>query len=390
MSVFAQALPTSTNPSEPATNSGVLKLDQNTNPVLSPANAPLPTTQSSAAALAEPTPAPAPVQPTGGVSVTEKTETKAPEAAPTTQSPSASTAADVQPGAVAAAAVKTGEAEGKKAETELAYFDKDRLPIAIVIVVILSLVTYYTLGAQKGKEMFIRRIGGLSAIDDAVGRATEMGKGVLFIPGIYDMDDIQTIAGVTIMGHVAKKTAEYDTPLFAPMTRSFVMSVAQEVVKQSYIEKGRPDAFRADRINYITDDQFGYVASVGGVMMREKPAACFYLGVFYAESLILAETGNSVGAIQIAGTAESAQIPFFVAACDYTLIGEELFAASAYLSKNPKEVGSLKGQDMCKLIIIAAMIIGTLLVSVTQTEWGQSSDSLKRITEKYMSFLNIE
>ena len=264
------------------------------------------------------------------------------------------------------------------------YFNTKRTNVLVFLIFLLSAVSYFTFKAQKGKKLFIRRISGLSALEDAVGRATEMGRGVLYIPGIMDMDDIQTIAGVTILGHVARKTAEYDTPLYAPMTRSFVMSVAHEIVKQAYLEKGRPDAFRPDRINYITDDQFGYVAGVGGIMMREKPAACFYLGTFYAESLILAETGNAVGAIQIAGTAEPSQIPFFVAACDYTLIGEELFAASAYLSNNPKEVGSLKGQDVAKLIIIFSILIGTLLISVSQSNLGKNNKTIKHIADGYM------
>ena len=264
-----------------------------------------------------------------------------------------------------------GLVEGAEALPKPYYFESSRGSTLAVILVLLIFVSYYTFQAQRGREMFIRRISGLSAIEDAVGRATEMGRGVLYVPGIMDMDDIQTIAGVTILGHVARKTAEYDTDLYSPMTRSFVMSVAQEVVKQAYMEKGRVDAYRPDRINYLTDDQFGYVAGVGGIMMRDKPAACFYLGTFYAESLILAETGNSIGAIQIAGTAEPSQIPFFVAACDYTLIGEELFAASAYLSKNPREVGSLKGQDMVKVVIIVAIIIGTFLVTLARTEVGQ-------------------
>jgi hypothetical protein len=278
----------------------------------------------------------------------------------------------------------TAAKKREDAKTGLAkYADIDRLNVFIIIVFLLGFVSYFTFHAQRGKDLFIRRISGLSALEDAVGRATEMGRGVLYIPGIMDMDDIQTIAGVTILGQVAKKTAEYDTPLYAPMTRSFVMSVAQEIVKQAYLEKGRPDAFRPDRINYLTDDQFGYVAGVSGIMMRDKPAACFYLGTFYAESLILAETGNSVGAIQIAGTAEPSQIPFFVAACDYTLIGEELFAASAYLSKNPKEVGSLKGQDVSKIIIIAFIIIGTVLVSIAQTEIGIEY-GINKLADNYM------
>jgi len=88
------------------------------------------------------------------------------------------------------------------------------------------------------------------------------------------------------------------------------------------------------------------------------------MGAFYAESLILAETGNSIGAIQIAGTAMPAQLPFFVAACDYTLIGEELFAASAYLSKEPKLLGSLKGQDLGKAIILLAILVGIVMTSI--------------------------
>ena len=71
---------------------------------------------------------------------------------------------------------------------------------------------------------------------------------------------------------------------------------AREVVKESYLSKGRPDLYNDDMIHYLTDDQFAYAAAVDGIMLRQKPAACFYQGKFYAESLILAETGNSIGA----------------------------------------------------------------------------------------------
>ncbi len=318
-----------------------------------------------------------PAAPDAGAAAVAADEVSKPVAAPPADE-------SEKPAAVAVAVAEP--AKEPVVEEGQQYFDMKRANVLVVILTLMAFVSYFTFHAQRGKELFIRRISGLSALEDAVGRATEMGRGVLYIPGIMDMDDIQTIAGVTIMGHVAKKTAEYDTPLFAPMTRSFVMSVAQEIVKQSYLEKGRPDAYRPDRINYLTDDQFGYVAGVGGIMMREKPAACFYLGTFYAESLILAETGNAVGAIQIAGTAEPSQIPFFVAACDYTLIGEELFAASAYLSKNPKEVGSLKGQDIIKLLIILVMIVGTMLVTIAQTEYGAGT-VFAALAENFMRLL---
>jgi hypothetical protein len=241
------------------------------------------------------------------------------------------------------------------------WFNLNLINMFIAVVILITSILYYISSAKAGKKLYIRKIAGLEAVDEAVGRATEMGKKIFFIPGIQDMDNMQTIAGVTILGRVAKLTAEYEARIDVPVTRSLVMVTAREVVKEAYLNAGRPDAYNDDMVYYLTDDQFGYAAGVDGLIVRQKPATIFYQGAFFAESLILAETGNSIGAIQIAGTAMPAQLPFFVAACDYTLIGEELFAASAYLSYEPRLLGSLKGQDLGKMIIILALIVGFVI-----------------------------
>ncbi len=252
------------------------------------------------------------------------------------------------------------------------WFNTNRTNVLIIGILISGSIIYYIASARRGKKLFIRRIAGLEAVQEAIGRATEMGRPILYIPGIQDMDDVQTVAGVTILGYVARTIAEYDTKIEVPTSRSIVMSTARETIKAAYVAAGRPDSYSDDSVHYVTDEQFGYVAAVDGIMVRDKPATCFYMGAFFAESLIMAETGNSIGAIQIAGTAMPAQLPFFVAACDYTLIGEELFAASAYLSNEPKQLGSLKGQDVGKSIAMLAIASGVLLLTlhqVTRVEW---------------------
>ncbi len=241
------------------------------------------------------------------------------------------------------------------------WFDWRRINVFVGVIVLCGFILYYINQAKAGKKLFIRKIAGLEAVDEAVGRATEMGKKIFYIPGTQDMDNVQTIAGVTILGRVAEMAAQYETWLEVPVSRSLVLVTAKEVVKEAYTKVGRPDAYQEDQVHYLTDDQFGYAAGIDGMVVREKPATIFYMGAFYAEALILAETGNSIGAIQIAGTAMPSQLPFFVASCDYTLIGEELFAASAYLSREPKLLGSLKGQDMGKAVILIAIVVGVLL-----------------------------
>ena len=255
------------------------------------------------------------------------------------------------------------------------------LNLIVMTIVVCGAVMVFIQTATRGRKLFVRKIAGLEAVDEAIGRATEMGRPILYIPGINDMDDVQTLASLTILGHVAEQVANYDIKIRMPVARSLVMTAARETIKAGYQTAGRPDAYTDDMVSYITDEQFGYVAAVNGIMVREKPATVFLLGAFFAESLILAETGNSVGAIQIAGTARPAQLPFFIAACDFTLIGEELFAASAYLSDEPKALGSLKGQDVGKGIAMAAIIIGvtlTTLATLTGAEWMSSATELIR------------
>lgn len=243
------------------------------------------------------------------------------------------------------------------------WFNSERFYCLILVLLVAGAIIFYIQQATSGKTLYIRKIAGIDAVDEAVGRATEMGRKIFFIPGIQDMNDVQTIAGIAILGRVAELSAEYGAWLEVPVSKSLVMVTARETMKEAYTRAGRPDAFQEKQVHFLTDDQFGYAAAIDGMVVREKPATIFYMGAFFAESLILAETGNAAGAIQIAGTAMPSQLPFFVAACDYTLIGEELFAASAYLSREPKQLGSLKGQDAGKALFLVAIVVGMIVES---------------------------
>jgi hypothetical protein len=244
------------------------------------------------------------------------------------------------------------------------WFNTDRINVLIASLIISGLLLWFIFHARMGKELFIRRIAGLSAVDEAIGRATEMGKPVLYVSGLSTVDDVATIAAMNILGRVAKRCAQYDTRLIVPCCDPIVMTVEQEIVKTAYAEAGRSDAYNEGDIFFVTREQFAYVAAVDGIMVRERPATNFYMGMFYAESLVLAETGAATGAIQIAGTDAVTQLPFFITACDYTLIGEELYAASAYLSREPLLLGSLKGQDWSKFIIMVLIFAGVVLASL--------------------------
>jgi hypothetical protein len=277
----------------------------------------------------------------------------------------------------------------KTARPHGALFHTARLNNFILMVLLAVLVLGFIRHAKKNPNLFLRRIGGLDAVDEALGRATEMGKPVLFVHGLDPMGNISTIAAVNILGEIAKKVARFDSKLICVNNDPIVLAVSQETVKEGYLNAGRPDAYNADDVVFVAAEQFSYVAAVDGIMVRQQPAANFYCGYFYAESLLLSETGATTGAIQIAATDAYTQLPFFVTTCDYTLMGEELYAASAYLSRDPLLLGSLKGQDIGKAFMIIVLLLGAVLaaigarMNVPADQWSHWSHWIANLLKAY-------
>lgn len=241
------------------------------------------------------------------------------------------------------------------------WFHRGRVNVLVIVASFFLFLLILTHWARKGRELLVKEIPGIQAIEEAIERAAKLGKPVIYVPGVFDVDNIQTIASMAILVDVAKTAAKNSVRLIVPLNRAFLIPLAEESVKRGMHEAGRAEDFDPDNIRYLSDDHFAYAAAVDGIMLREKPAAAFYLGGFGAEALILAEMGYSAGAMQIAGTAETQQLPFFVAACDHTLIGEEFYAASAYISKDPKLLSSLKAADVVKAVVIVLLILGSIL-----------------------------
>lgn len=239
------------------------------------------------------------------------------------------------------------------------YYDTGWVGIFVALVLVSFVLFNIRRARMRSGDVYVRRIAGLNAIDEAIGRATEMGRPVLMVPGLGALNAI-SVQALNIFGHVSATAARFSTPIRLCCGNAAVYTVAQEIISEVYQREGYSDRFDQDSVRFVSDRQFAFATGVSGLILREKVAAAFLLGEFFAESLIFAETANSIGAIQVAGSTSNTQTPFFIAACDYVLIGDEFYAASAYLSREPVLTGALVGQDWIKMTMIAAVLLGSI------------------------------
>lgn len=246
------------------------------------------------------------------------------------------------------------------------YLDSGKYGIIFTLVLVFFIL--FNIWRAKGKkDMYVRRIPGLNALDDAIGRATEMGRPVLMVPGIGTLNAI-SVQAINIFAQVTKTAAQFGTPIRLCCADAAVYTVAQETIRDVYQSQGQSERYDMDSVRFVSDRQFAFAAGVSGMIHREQCAATFFLGEFFAESLIFAETANAVGAIQVAGSTQTVQTPFFIAACDYVLIGDEFYAASAFLTREPVLVGSLIGQDWAKIVAAAMIFLGFISNSIALTQ----------------------
>jgi len=254
-------------------------------------------------------------------------------------------------------------------------FIEGRIVVLLFLILIAASMYFYIRRAQAGDIPDVRPIAGLDVLREVVGRATEMGRPVFMTPGggdVTDASSVETLAGLAILDEVASLTAEYDIPLRVTVRRPNIYPIAQEIVQQSYLRAGKPEAVTPEMVQFLSDVQFAWASSSLSIIRREQCAVAVLTGFFQAESLLLAEGANQVGAVVLSGAARLFQIPFFVAASDYTLIGEELLVAGAYISKNPVQLGSMAGQDIAKavstILVLAGAVMATLGTNVLR-EW---------------------
>ncbi len=233
----------------------------------------------------------------------------------------------------------------------------------------LFVAVLYAVQKSKTRSWTIRRIAGLEAIEEAVGRATETDRAVFYLPGYGGLSDPQTLASMAVLAEVSQVAARYDCHLTVAVEYADLVPVFEEVVRTGYLTQGKIDSFKPEEIRWFSDHYYGYAIAVIGMMYKERPASTIMIGNFAFDALMYAEAGNQVGAIQIGGTANTTQIPFFVAACDYALIGEEIFAAAAYLTKEPGRLASIAVEDWGKYVVTGLIILGSILATVDAVDW---------------------
>lgn len=238
------------------------------------------------------------------------------------------------------------------------------VPLVSIILASATILLYMRLG-DRGRKFEVRRVPGLDALDEAVGRCTELKRPLHYTIGLGTLRGdaaAQTMAGMSVLSYVSALCAKYDAQMIVTCCNYEQLPYLQETVNTAFAAAGKTAP--EDYVRFVGQGQGQLSIACQGIFEREKVGANIMLGYFDEECVSIAEKGYRVGAVGIGGTAAMGQVAILAAVMDYVLIGEELYAAGAYVSGDPAKVASIAGADLSKIAGIVLIVVGILLVQL--------------------------
>lgn len=224
----------------------------------------------------------------------------------------------------------------------------------------LLLLAILTLRVRAGKSRELRPLPGLGELSEAVVGAAEAGRAIHVSVGVAGMGGAltaETWAGLTLLGQLADDAAASDTPLLVTVADPTVLPIVQDLLQRAYARVGNADRYDPGQVRYIAPDRMAYAVGTMGLLERELLASNVMVGSFGDEYLLIGEAGVRQGLNQVVGTADPRVLSLVYVSADDPLIGEEMFAAGAYTSRQPGQVASLLTQDWLRWIVVAAIMI---------------------------------
>jgi len=236
----------------------------------------------------------------------------------------------------------------------------------LTLLTFVAIYIYSIRTAIAGRKVSLRTLPAIEALSEAAARAAEMGKPIHFTTGLSGTTAStagMTIAGLAILGKAAYECGKFGVEMRYTVGSSYLVPVGQDLIKQGYIAGGKPEIYYDEMVVFIPA-QRAFMSATNSYLLGVKPAANMFFGPAYWEATTLIGAGATAGCLQIFGVSRPASMVLSTCACDYTLLGEELYAGAAYVDERPHQLATVQASDWIKLIVLVFIILGLVAASL--------------------------
>jgi hypothetical protein len=237
----------------------------------------------------------------------------------------------------------------------------------LCLLLFVGFIFYFTTRLTPDRRPALRRIRAFETLKGFTGRAVETGQPLHLSLGLGSLANTTTadsLAGLFVLNYLAEQAAATGVPPIISMADPTVMLFAQDALRVAHADdlEGAEEAYR--NVRWIAPQPAAYAAGVMSLLSIDQVGANAMIGTFGDEYLLMGETAARRGIVHVGGTSNPNALPFIYTSAQETLLGEEIYAAGAYLQRLPTHIASLVTQDTIRWIIVLVMLGGIIWASL--------------------------
>ena len=236
------------------------------------------------------------------------------------------------------------------------------LALGLLILAAILLLAFFLW--RRRSPAALRPIAAYQQLNRAVGLAVENGTRLHFSlerGSLYPARGASELAGLAMLRRLSERTSVSDNPPVVTSGDASLAFLSQDTLQSGYRAAGAEEQYRftTGRLTGLTP--FSFAAGAISTVYDENVSANVYIGDFGVESALLTEAAERQNSTLIASSDNLAAQSVFYASSQEPLIGEELFAAGAYVGAGPAHEASLNVQDALRWLVILVILAGSVL-----------------------------
>jgi len=244
------------------------------------------------------------------------------------------------------------------------------LALSIVVLAFLLIVIFWIWARRSGQPPALRVMPAFRDLPQRTGESVESGKRIHVSLGsgaIGGANTASALAGLNVLEAVAEASTVSDKPPIVTAGDGAAMMLAQNTFRRAYKRQNAEDRYDQLASRLAGTTALSYTAGVMTTLKDEDVSTNIIIGSVGPEVALMADAGWGQKAHQVIGADNvQAQAQAYVAA-DQALIGEDMFAAGAYLGHKPLHRASLQAQDVLRIVVIAVIVLGPFIAPVLRS-----------------------
>jgi hypothetical protein len=240
-------------------------------------------------------------------------------------------------------------------------------PATLLLLVILLIVVIVTLlhheRVRTGKTTIIARpLPALQVLRRALAHGAETGRAIHLSPGPGAIggrgSTAETIAGLLAAERVATEAALNGAGILCSSGDAVAHLALRGTLRQAYQRAGLGQDYRPSNVELLAQqDAMAYASGVTTLYGRQPLEASQMFGAFDQELLLAGEVGGQLGVPQVLGATSTSAQPLALLSAEGMLIGEEIYAAEAYLGSVPSAQARLLTHDALRSVVILTIVV---------------------------------